>query len=386
MIPYGKQDISDADIQAVAKALKSDFLTQGPKIEEFENKFADYCGVKYAVAVSSCTAALHLSYMVLGMGEGNRVWTSPNTFVATSNAALYCGASVDFVDIAKETGSVCVNALRAKLEKAQESNTLPDIVAPVHFSGASCDMEAIFHLSQNYGFKVVEDAAHCVGAAYKGAKVGNCAFSDIACFSLHPVKIITTAEGGIITTNDEALYKKLLMLRTHGITKDPSQLHQQDGNEWYFEQQYLGYHYRITDIQCALGISQMDRLDDFVSRRQALAKRYDEKLAHLPIDRPVWKHDVFSSWHLYVVTLASKFDRAVIFKALRDKGIGVNVHYIPVYKHPYYQNIGFNPVGNDYPETEDYYRSALTLPLYPNLTLKEQDYICSTLEELLMAG
>ncbi len=385
MIPYGRQDITQEDIDAVVTALKSDFLTQGPVVEEFEKKVAAYCGVKYAVAAASCTAGLHIAYLALGMGPGKRVWTSPITFVSTANAALYCGAAVDFVDIDPVTVNISVSALEEKLKRAEKDGTLPDIVAPVHFSGRSCPLEDIRSLSRQYGFKIVEDAAHSIGADYHGRKTGSCEYSDMAVFSTHPVKIITTGEGGIVTTNDEGLYKKLLRLRTHGITREREQMHNKDEGAWYFEQLDLGYHYRITDIQCALGISQMGRLDEYVERRRALAERYNAKLAGLPLQLPRTGDNSGSSWHIYVVTLEGDIPpRRTVFDRMREKGIGVNVHYIPVYQHPYYRQFGFRE--KDFPAAERYYERALTLPLYPGLTHDEQDYICDTLTRILAGG
>ena len=385
MIPYGKQDISEDDIRAVVETLKSDFLTQGPKIIEFEEAFAQYCGAKYAVAVSSCTAALHLSCLALGLKAGGRLWTVPNTFVATANAGLYCGADIDFVDIDPDTYLMCPDKLEQKLQQADKESKLPDIVAPVHFAGHSCEMNKIKELSEKYGFKIIEDAAHCIGASYKDNKVGACEYSDLACFSLHPVKIITSAEGGIITTNDEALYQNLLMNRTHGITKDPALMRRKDAPPWHFEQQELGYHYRITDIQCALALSQMDRLDDYIAKRRELVQRYYDKLSDLPIILPP-KSDG-SSWHLFVIQIdpeKTSLSKEEIFNQLREKEIGVNVHYIPVHTHPYYQKLGFKP--DDYPVSENYYEHAITLPLFPLLTDEEQDYICNTLKDILSNG
>ena len=383
MIPYGRQEITQDDIDAVTEVLKSDFLTQGPKIAEFEEKFARLCDVKYAVVVNSCTAALHLACLALDLKQGDTAWTSPNTFVATSNGALYCGGNVDFIDIDPQTWNMSVSALEEKLLEAEEAGTLPKIVLPVHFAGQSCDMEAIHNLSKRYGFKIVEDAAHCIGASYKGKPVGTCAYSDIAVFSLHPVKIITSGEGGMITTNSKGIYEKLLRLRTHGITKDPALMEEKDGGAWYFEQQELGYHYRITDIQAALGISQMDRLDQYIARRRELVARYQSKLAGLSLQLPVSIPEADSSWHIYVVMLKPEVTktRREVFDAMREAGIGVNVHYIPVYSHPYYKELGFK--AEDYPENERYYASAITLPLYPALTESEQDYICDTLAGIL---
>lgn len=381
MIPYGRQYITQDDIDSVVNVLKSDFITQGPYVERFENEIAKYCNVKYAVAVNSCTAGLHITYAALGLDKGKLLWTVPNTFVATANAALYCNADVDFVDIDPNTYLMCMKALSEKLKTAKRVGKLPDIVAPVHFAGQSCDMEELQRLSQIYGFKIVEDAAHCIGASYKNNKVGSCEFSSAAVFSFHPVKIITTGEGGVITTNDEALYKSLLKLRTHGITKSPEDLNN-NPEPWYFEQQDLGYHYRITDIQCAMGISQMKRLDDYVAKRIELVKRYNDKLKKLPLILPTLKKECYSSWHLYVIQLKqNNKSRLDVFKQLRVKGIGVNVHYIPVHIHPYYKKLGFRQ--GDYPVSESYYDNAITLPLYPALTDAEQDHVCKSLEEVL---
>ncbi len=379
MIPYGKQDISQDDIDAVTAVLKSDFLTQGPAVECFERRVAEYCGAQYAVAVSSCTAALHLTYMACGLVTDKRLWTTPNTFVATANAALYCDAEIDFVDIDPQTYNMSVEALRTKLEAAKKSGTLPDIVVPVHFSGYSCDLEEIQKLSEEYGFQIIEDAAHCIGGSYKDKKIGSCAYSKACVFSFHPVKIITTGEGGLITTNDKDLYEALLRLRTHGITRDTDLMQQKDEGSWYFEQLELGYNYRITDIQCALGLSQMSRLDEFITRRRELALRYTEKLPLLPLQLPQNSDD--SSWHLYVVRLENDTDRRAVFDQMRERGIGVNVHYIPVHLHPFYRQKGFKE--GDFPKAENYYKHTLTLPLYPGLTEDEQDHICKSLESIL---
>lgn len=384
MIPYGRQDITEEDISEVVAVLKSDFLTQGPAIERFEKAFAEYCGARYAVAVSSCTAALHLACMALGLKPGDRFWTVPNTFVATANAGLYCGGAVDFVDIDARTWNMSVTALEEKLKAAKAAGMLPKIVLPVHFSGQSCDMKAIRALSEQYGFKIIEDAAHCAGASYAGGKVGSCKFSDLCVFSFHPVKIITTGEGGIITTNSKDIYEKLLRLRTHGITRETGVMQKTGEGAWYFEQLELGYHYRITDIQAALGLSQLKRLDSYVQKRKQLAEKYAQKLKNLPLTLPVIKKDCDSSWHLYAVRLQTgkiSKTRKEVFDAMRDKNIGVNVHYIPVHLHPYYKELGFSP--GDYPESEAYYAQALTLPLFPALKDEEQDYICDTLAEIL---
>lgn len=380
MIPYGRQDISQDDIDAVIEVLKGDFLTQGPWVEKFEKRVADYCGTKYAVAVASATAGLHIAYLSLGMGPEKLVWTVPNTFVATANAALYCGADIDFVDVCSKSLTMCPVALKEKLIQVKKSGRLPDLVVPVQFSGACADMQAISSLAKEYGFKIVEDAAHCIGASYNGKKVGSCEFSDAAVFSFHPVKIITTGEGGLITTNDEKTYKALVRLRTHGITRDPAQMSRNEGG-WYFQQTDLGYHYRITDMQCALGTSQMDRLDQFVERRNALADNYNKKLNSLQLEPLQITKGSRSSWHLYVVKLAPQYDRLKVYNAMKEKGIGVNVHYIPVHLQPYFERLGFEK--GYCPIAEDYYDHALTLPLYSSLTDQEQDYVCTSLEECL---
>ena len=384
MIPYGRQEITDEDVQRVVDVLKSDYLTQGPVIDNFEREFADYCGAKYAVAVSSCTAALHISCLSLNVGEGDILWTVPNTFVASANCGLYCNATIDFVDIDPDTWNISIPALEKKLVTASRENKLPKAIVPVHFSGRSCDMRAIKKLSEKYGFAIIEDAAHSIGASYENEKVGSCAYADLTCFSTHPVKIITTGEGGIVTTNDEKLYKKLLCLRTHGITRDPNQMTKEPDGPWYFEQIMLGYHYRMTDLQAALGLSQMGRVDKYVDTRRQLARRYHDKLRELPLQLPQNEDIDTSSWHIYVVRLQldkiAKTQKTV-FDEMRSADIGVNLHYIPVHFHPYYQKLGFKK--GDFPQCEQYYREALTLPLYPGLTHKEQDYICDTLRKIL---
>ncbi len=384
MIPYGRQDITEEDIRHVVDVLKSDFLTQGPAIKALEQKFAAYVGSKYAVAVSSATAGLHLACMSLGLKDGDVFWTVPNSFVASANCGLYCGGTVDFVDIDPETLNMSITALSEKLIHAEKEGRLPKIVIPVHFSGRSCDMDAIYSLAEKYGFSVIEDAAHSIGASYNGKKTGACEYSDIAVFSMHPVKIITTGEGGIITTNSPDIYEKLLRLRTHGITKSPSLMTKEPDGAWYFEQLSLGYNYRMTDIQAALGVSQMDRLDDYISKRRNLVIRYNEKLRNLPLTLPSLKDLNDSSWHLYVVRL--KLDEINIphkrvFELLRDAGIGVNLHYIPIHLHPYFRELGFS--RGDFPETEHYYGEAITLPLYPKLSDKDHEYICETIKGIL---
>lgn len=384
-IPYGRQNISQQDIDAVIHVLQSDWLTQGPAIEQFEQSVAEYCGVKYAVAVSSATAALHIACLSAGLGAGDTLWTSPNTFVASANCGLYCGAEVDFVDIDPHTYNLSVTALEQKLSKAEREGKLPKVVVPVHLAGQSCKMEKIAALSQKYGFTVLEDASHAIGSGYQGNPVGNCQFSDLTVFSFHPVKIITTGEGGMVVTNQAELYEKLIRLRTHGITRNPELMQGESHGLWYYQQLDLGFNYRMTDIQAALGASQMQRLDEFVSRRRVLADRYNQMLANLPVTLP-WQHpDTESSWHLYVIRL--KLDKITkthrqVFEELRQAGIGVNLHYIPVHTQPYYQNLGFK--FGDFPEAERYYSEAISLPLYYGLTNLNQDRVVEVLRKILL--
>ncbi len=384
-IPYGRQDISQEDIDAVVEILRSDWITQGPAIERFEQAVANYCGVKYAVAVSSATAGLHIACLAAGLGEGDILWTSPNTFVASANCGLYCGAKVDFVDIDPHTYNLSVDELERKLVIAQQQGCLPKVVVPVHFAGQSCEMEQIAALSQRYGFKVIEDASHAIGGNYQGKPVGNCEFSDITVFSFHPVKIITTGEGGMVLTNQEDVYQKLIRLRSHGITRNPELMQEESHGAWYYQQIELGFNYRITDIQAALGLSQLQRLDKFVERRRFLAQRYNEILEGLPLTLP-WQHlDADASWHLYVIRL--KLDkinktRRQVFEELRQFGIGVNLHYIPVHIQPYYSQFGFS--WSNFPQSESYYEEAISLPLYYGLKLEEQDRVVEKLQEILL--
>ena len=383
-IPYGRQDISQADIDAVVEVLQSDWITQGPAIEKFEQAVANYCGAKYAVAVSSATAALHIACLAVSLGQGDIFWTSPNTFVASANCGLYCGAKVDFVDINPHTYNLSIEELERKLAWAEKQGCLPKVLIPVHFAGQSCEMERIAPLSQRYGFKVIEDASHAIGGKYQGTPVGNCKFSDITVFSFHPVKIITTGEGGMLLTNREELYQKLTRLRSHGITRNPELIQGESHGSWYYQQLELGFNYRITDIQAALGASQMQRLDEFVSRRRFLAQRYNELLQDLALTIP-WQHpDTESSWHLYVIRL--KLDKITkthrqVFEELRQAGIGVNLHYIPVHTQPYYQELGFK--YGDFPQVEKYYQEAISLPLYYGLTQENQDRVVASLTERL---
>lgn len=382
-IPYGRQSISQADIDAVIRVLKSDWITQGPAIAQFEKTVAEYCGAKFAVAVTSATAGLHIACLAAGLGEGDWLWTSPNTFVASANCALYCGANIDFVDIDPKTYNISVDALEQKLIQAEKQGTLPKIVVPVHFSGQPCEMECIYDLSQQYGFTVLEDASHAIGASYRGKPVGSCQYSDMAVFSFHPVKIITTGEGGMVLTNRQGLHEKLIRLRTHGITRNQALMSENHGG-WYYQQLELGFNYRITDLQAALGISQMSRLKDFVHRRRQLAAKYDELLKILPITLPMQHPASLSSWHLYVIRLQLdqiKLTHKEVFHALREAGIGVNLHYIPVHLQPYYQNLNFK-LG-DFPESEQYYREAISLPLHFELTEEDQNRIVNTLFKIL---
>lgn len=380
MIPYGRQSISADDIAAVEAVLRSDFLTQGPAVPAFEDQLARYCGVAHAVAVNSATSALHIACAALGLGPGDRLWTTPNTFVASANCGLYCGAEVDFVDIDPRTYNLCPRLLAARLEQAEAEGRLPKVVVPVHFSGQPCDMREIWRLAQRYGFKVIEDASHAIGARYAGAPVGRCDYSHITVFSFHPVKIVTTAEGGLATTADAALAQRMQRLRSHGITREPGQMRGASEGPWYYQQVELGWNYRMTDLQAALGLSQMSRLDAFVARRRELAQRYDRALADLPVVRPWQAPDGESAWHLYVIQLQGR-SRAEVFARLRAAGIGVNVHYIPVHLQPYYRDRGFAPGAM--PVAEAYYAAALSLPMYADLSDSQQDQVVAALTEAL---
>lgn len=387
MIYYGKQSIDEADIQAVEAVLRSDFLTQGPAVERFERVVANYCGAKYAVAVTNATSALHIACLAAGLGEGDLLWTSPVTFVASANCARYCGASVDFVDIDEKTYNMSAAALEEKLRQAKKENKLPKVVVPVHLAGQSCDMKRIRELAEEYGFTVLEDASHAVGADYLGTKVGSCAFSDMAVFSFHPVKIITTGEGGMVLTNNEALYEKLVLYRSHGITRDPKKMTHEPDGPWYYQQIALGFNYRMTDIQAALGASQMTRLDEFVARRRELAARYDELLRDLPLKTPRVMEGTKPSWHIYIVRMM--LDRIgktkqQIFEKMKEQGIVLNLHYIPVHTQPYYKKRGFKQ--GDFPASEKYYEEAFTLPLYVGLTDEEQEKAVEALKKVLTAS
>ena len=385
MIPYGRQDINQEDIDAVIKVLQSDFLTQGPVVPAFENAVASYCGTRYSVAVNSATSALHLACLALGVNKGDIVWTTPITFVASANCALYCGAQIDFVDIDPHSYNLSVDRLAEMLAQAKKNGNLPKVVIPVHFSGQSCDMEGIHALSQQYGFKIIEDASHAIGGRYKDGPIGSCYYSDVTVFSFHPVKIITTREGGMALTNDSEISNKMKLLRSHGITRDTEEMtHVADG-PWYYQQTELGFNYRMTDIQAALGLSQMKRLNEFVSKRHTIAKRYNKLLMSFPVITP-WQHeDNYSGMHLYIIRInleKIKNSHRQVFEILREGGIGVNLHYIPVYTQPYYEKIGFNK--NDFPEANNYYAAAISLPMHPGLTLEEQDKVILALSKALV--
>lgn len=384
MIPYGKQDISEQDIDAVMKVLQSDFLTQGPQVPAFENALVEHTGAKHALAVNSATSALHIACLALGLGKGDWLWTSPVTFVASANCGLYCGASVDFVDIDSNTYNMCPEKLEQKLIAAKASGKLPKVVVPVHLCGQPCDMAAISRLAKEYGFKVIEDASHAIGGKYHDVPVGRCQYSDITVFSFHPVKIVTTAEGGAALTNSLELADKMALLRSHGITRDESLMTGESHGGWYYQQVDLGFNYRMTELQAALGVSQMQRLALFVDARHKLAKRYNELLQGLPLTLPYQLESTYSGLHLYVIRL--KLDEISlthkeVFDALRANGIGVNLHYIPVHTQPYYQAMGFKQ--GDFLEAERYYSEAISLPMFHSMTLAQQDEVVSSIRSIL---
>jgi UDP-4-amino-4,6-dideoxy-N-acetyl-beta-L-altrosamine transaminase len=384
MIPYGRQDISESDIQAVIEVLKSDFLTQGPIVPAFEKAVSDYCNANHAFAVNSATSALHIACLALGVGKGDLVWTSPITFVASANCALYCGADVDFVDIDAASYNMSVSFLEEKLIQAEKTGRLPKVVIPVHLAGQSCEMDKIHALGQKYGFRIIEDASHAIGGNYRNKKIGSCQYSDITVFSFHPVKIITTGEGGMCLTNDPQLAISLNRYRSHGIVRHPSEMTHVPDGPWYYQQIELGYNYRMTDIQAALGLSQMKRLDEFVAVRHDIAARYNELLQEDWLELP-WQHpDSFSALHLYIIRV-KKNKRGIthrqLFEKLRSSGILVNLHYIPVYKHPYYEAIGYNKI--EFPEAEAYYSEAISIPMYASLTESELELVVDFIKKPL---
>lgn len=384
MIPYGRQNISQKDIDTVIDVLKSDFLTQGPKVPEFENTLKSYTGSKYAYAMNSATSALHVACLALGLEKGDILWTSPISFVASANVGLYCGAKVDFVDINPKTNNLCPEKLKEKLYIAHLSNTLPKILIPVHLCGQSCDMREIKKLCDRYSIKIIEDASHAIGASYLNAPVGNCAYSDITVFSFHPVKIITTCEGGAALTNDKYLAEKIELFRSHGITRNEKMMTEPSHGPWYYQQIELGYNYRMTDIQGALGLSQMNRLNEFINKRHQISKRYDKYFSSLPVFTPFKHKDTHSSIHLYIIRLKLEkisISHKQVFERLRDNDIGVNLHYIPIHLQPFYNSLGFN-IG-DFPEAEKYYGEAISLPIYPTLSLSDQDKVIDTLTSVI---
>lgn len=380
MIPYGKQEITQADIDAVCQALQSDFITQGPAVRNFEKSIANYCRAGFASACANGTAALHLGCLALNIGPGDLIWTSPNTFVASSNCALYCGADVDFVDICPKTYNLSVEKLEEKLIAAKQLGRLPKLFIPVHFAGQSCNMEKIKILADEYGFFIMEDASHAIGGQYQGNPIGCCDYSDLCVFSFHPVKIITTAEGGLLTTNNKELDKKLKLFRTHGVTRDTDLMAGESHGAWYYQQVALGYNYRITDLQCALGSSQLTRLDSYIEARNKRAKKYINALCDLPLRWQAINSDCLSAYHLFVIEIdakKTKKTRKEVYDYLREQGIGVNVHYIPVHTQPYYQKLGFKE--GDFPNAENYYKQVISLPLYSSLSEKDQNYVVKKL-------
>ncbi|MEZ8252963.1 UDP-4-amino-4,6-dideoxy-N-acetyl-beta-L-altrosamine transaminase [Vibrio splendidus] len=384
VIPYGKQDISQQDIDSVVDVLKSDFLTQGPQVPAFEKALTEHTGAQYALAVNSATSALHIACLALGLGEGDWLWTTPVTFVASANCGLYCGAKVDFVDIDSATYNMCPKKLEQKLVTAKATGTLPKVVVPVHLCGQPCDMESIAKLAKEYGFKVIEDASHAIGGQYHEQPIGNCKYSDITVFSFHPVKIVTTAEGGAALTNQKELADKMALLRSHGITRDPEMMTEASHGGWYYQQVDLGFNYRMTELQAALGVSQMQRLDDFVAARHVLSKRYNQMLSELPLVLPYQLENTYSGLHLFVIRL--KLDEISlthkqVFDALRENGIGVNLHYIPVHTQPYYQAMGFTE--GEFPESERYYQEAISLPMFHGMTEEQQNTVVRVVTEIL---
>ena len=385
MIPYGRQEITEADIAEVEKVLRSDFLTQGPTVPKFEQSIADYCGVSHAVAVNSATSALHIACLALGLGPGDWLWTSPNTFVASANCGRYCGADIDFVDIDPKTYNMSVNALSEKLLQAEKLGKLPKILVPVHFAGQPCDMLAIHDLSKRYGFKIIEDASHAIGASYNKIKVGSCTYSDITVFSFHPVKIITTAEGGMALTNNKDVADKISRLRTHGITNDKTKMKERPKDEiWNYQQIELGFNYRMNDIQAALGLNQMKRLDENVKRRHKIAEYYDAELKDLSLITPWQAPYVYSSYHLYPILIKVNSDfkaQRQVYDELIKNDIAVNLHYIPVHRQPYYENLGFKK--DDFPIAEKLHQEILSIPMFPVLQDEHKEYVVEILRKVM---
>ena len=380
-IPYGKQSISETDIAKVCEVLRSDWLTQGPTVRTFENAVTEKCNAQYAVAVNSATSALHIACLALGVGSGDTVWTSPNTFVATANCARYCGATVDFVDIDPDTWCLSIEKLQQKLKEHQASGySIPKVVILVHLSGQSCDMQSIYELGQQYGFKIIEDASHAIGGTYQNEPVGNCKYSDITVFSFHPVKIITTGEGGMALTNDPEIYEHMARLRSHGITSNPKHMTIESSEPWYYEQIELGFNYRMTDIHAALGLSQLERLDEFVEKRNELTQNYEEAFADDPIQRQVVPEETHSARHLYVIRV-HKHQHLSLFEKFRGEEIRVNLHYMPVHLQPYYLKLGFQE--GDFPEAEKYGKEAISLPMFLKLTAEKQNRVITTLKDFI---
>jgi UDP-4-amino-4,6-dideoxy-N-acetyl-beta-L-altrosamine transaminase len=379
MIPYGRQNILSEDIEAVVEVLKSDFITQGPMVPQFEEYLSQICEAKYVTVVNSATSALHIACLALNVQQGDIVWTVPNTFVASANCALYCGAKVDFVDIDPVTSNMSVESLRLKLSKAKVAGEIPKVVIPVHLAGEPCDMVSIKRLADEFGFKIIEDASHAIGGRYREKPIGACEYADITVFSFHPVKIITSGEGGATLTNCQELDQRLKLLRSHGITRDKKFMENPSGTDWYYEQIELGFNYRMTDIHAALGISQLFRLKKYVEKRHEIAAKYDDMFSNLKIQIPVRAANNLSALHLYIIQVDNLKHKS-LFQSLRKKNIGVNLHYIPVHTHPYYRKLGFN--WGDFPNSEEYYKRAISLPLYPTLNSKQQDYIIDAVKSI----